>query len=111
MLHVRKNALKVLIPKYGLECTLYLTSNKDETVSLFHYDEERQTQSYGDVVLHAFDPVVLRLSLDSNNIQHEKFVLNLVKPHIPGFSVLPLDEVEKKRKSNVSKHISKKQKS
>lgn len=110
-MYVRKNALQVLIPKYGLECTLYLTSGKDEAVSLFHYDEENQTQSCGDVVLHAFDPVVVRLSLDSNNVQHEKFVLQLVKPFVDGFSVPPLDELEKKRKSQDSKQTCKKQKS
>lgn len=35
MLFVRKNALQVLIPKYGLEATLYLDS---KTVT-FEYDE------------------------------------------------------------------------
>lgn len=34
--------------------------------------------------------MVVRLSLDSNNIQHEKFVLQLVKPYVEGFSVPPL---------------------
>lgn len=36
MLFVRKNALQVLIPKYGLEATLYLDS---KTVT-FEYDEQ-----------------------------------------------------------------------
>lgn len=39
MLYVRKNALQILIPKYGLECTLYLQS-KGVATSIFHYDEE-----------------------------------------------------------------------
>lgn len=111
MLYVRKNALQILIPKYGLECTLYLTTNKNEKSSVFHYDEENQTQSCADVVLHAFDPVVVRMSLDSNNIQHEKFVLHLVKPYIEGFSVPPLGELDNKRKSDVLNKPNKKQKS
>lgn len=110
MLYVRKNALQILIPKYGLECTLYLTANKDEAASLFHYDEENQTQACADVVIHAFDPVIVRLSLDSNNIQHEKFVLQLVNPFIEGFSVMSLDESEKKRKPEASSKKAKKQK-
>lgn len=93
MLFVRKNAMQVLIPKYGLECTLYL--NKKDEKSIFEYNEENHTQTCGDIVFHAFDPVTVRLSLDSKNIQHEKFVLQLVKPFIPGFSVAPLSEVEK----------------
>lgn len=48
------------------------------------------------MVLHAFDPVTVRLSLDSNNIQHEKFTLQLVTPFVEGFSVPPLMQ---KRKS------------
>lgn len=60
-------------------------------------------------MLHAFDAIKVRLSLDSNNIQHEKFALQLVSPYIEGFSVLPLHEVEvneseKKRKSTNYEH-------
>lgn len=39
ILYVRKNALQILIPKYGLECTLFLTQ-KGETSNIFSYDEE-----------------------------------------------------------------------
>lgn len=62
-----------------------------------------QTQKAGNIVLHCFDPVVVRLTLDSTNIQHEKFVLQLVQPYIEGFSIIPMDESEvneKKRKTN-----------
>lgn len=92
VLYVRKNALQILIPKYGLECTLYLVKKGD--TSIFVYDEESQTQRVGDVVFHTFDPVIVRLKLDSSNVQHEKFVLQLVKPFIPGFSVPPVSELE-----------------
>lgn len=39
-MYVRKNALQVLIPKYGLEGTIYLTpvGNKKQEVT-FEYDE------------------------------------------------------------------------
>ncbi|KRT80779.1 hypothetical protein AMK59_5521 [Oryctes borbonicus] len=90
ILYVRKNALQVLIPKYGLECTLYL-GKKDQKLDIFTYNEENQTQTCGDIVFHAFDPVTIRLSIDSKNIQHEKFVLQLVHPSVEGFSVPPLD--------------------
>lgn len=39
VLYVRKNALQVLIPKYGLECTLYL-SERGATSGMFEYSEE-----------------------------------------------------------------------
>lgn len=40
IMYVRKNALQVLIPKYGLEGTIYLTpvGNKKQEVT-FEYDE------------------------------------------------------------------------
>ncbi|KAL1500756.1 hypothetical protein ABEB36_006202 [Hypothenemus hampei] len=91
VLYVRKNALQILIPKYGLECTLFL-AKKGET-TMFQYDEERQTQSADGVTFHAFDPVTVRLQLDSSNIQHEKFILQLVKPIIRGFSVPALNDL------------------
>jgi exosome complex exonuclease DIS3/RRP44 len=45
------------------------------------------------VIFHSFDPVVVRLSLDSTNIQHEKLVFQLLKPFIEGFSVASLNDV------------------
>ncbi|CAG9864161.1 unnamed protein product [Phyllotreta striolata] len=119
VLHIRKNALQILIPKYGLECTLYL-AKKGESSNIFEYNEEEQSQKAGNITLHAFDPVKVRLSLDSNNIQHEKFVLQLVSPYIEGFSVQPLGESmevdpdkpasEKKRKSKSESHVKNKKK-
>lgn len=43
-------------------------------------------------MFRAFDPVKVRLSLDSTNIQHEKLVFQLVEPFIEGFSVKTLKE-------------------
>ncbi|KAF2906133.1 hypothetical protein ILUMI_00049 [Ignelater luminosus] len=97
VLYIRKNAIQILIPKYGLECTLYL-AQKGEKSAFFEYNEEDQNQSCGNIVLHAFDPVTVRLSLDSNNIQHEKFTLQLVSPYIEGFSVPPLNKPSRKQK-------------
>lgn len=42
-------------------------------------------------MFRAFDPVVIRLSLDTSNIQREKIVFELVEPYISGFSVEPMD--------------------
>lgn len=61
------------------------------------------TQQCGDIVFHAFDPVTVRLSLDSNNIQHEKLVLRLVHPHIEGFSVDSLSPASKRKEPESEK--------
>lgn len=48
---------------------------------------QEQTQKCGQIVFRTFDPVIIQLSLDSNNVQHEKIVLKLIKPEIPNFSI------------------------
>ncbi|XP_053981300.1 exosome complex exonuclease RRP44 [Hylaeus volcanicus] len=85
ILFVRKNALQILIPKYGLEGTLYL-NDKKSSVS-FKYHDEDHSQTCGDIVFRTFDLVIVQISLDRSNVQHEKLVFKLVKPHIPGFSI------------------------
>ncbi|XP_075146089.1 exosome complex exonuclease RRP44-like protein Dis3 [Haematobia irritans] len=106
ILFVRKNALQVLIPKFGLEGTIFLNALKDEQKKstsgvVFTFNEEDYTQRCGDVVFHAFDPVTVRLSLDSSNVQHEKLVFQLVKPYIKGFSIEDDANVGKSETSNV----------
>lgn len=108
VLYVRKNALQVLIPKYGLEGTIYLSDKNNKALNFsvqFTYNEENQTQQHGNIIFHSFDPVTVRLGLDSSNVQHEKLVFQLVKPYIAGFSVsdsIPMDtsETPAKRKPN-----------
>lgn len=95
ILFIRKNALQVLIPKFGLEGTIYLSGKKDTPSSIqFIYNEEEHTQQHKNTIFRAFDPVTIRLSLDASNVQHEKLVFQLVKPYIPGFSADPLDQME-----------------
>lgn len=81
ILFVRKNALQVLIPKYGLEGTLYLNNSASSSVT-FTYNSEDQSQTCGDVVFRAFDPIVIQMSLDRSNVQHEKLFFKLVKPEV-----------------------------
>lgn len=43
ILYVRKNALLILIPKYGLEGTVYVAPRRGETLAVtFVYNEEVQ---------------------------------------------------------------------
>lgn len=45
VLFVRKNALQILIPKYGLEGTLYLVPATGQPTANFVYNEEVRTLS------------------------------------------------------------------
>ncbi|GFU03397.1 exosome complex exonuclease RRP44 [Nephila pilipes] len=93
ILFIRENALQILLPRFGLECTLYLNSpNKTDDDVIFTYDEEGPSQSAAGVTLRQFDPVTIQLHIDKTNVQHQKTSLKLVKPFIPGFSVKPLNE-------------------
>lgn len=56
------------------------------------------------MIFHSFDPVTVRLSLDTTNVQHEKLVLKLVKPFIPDFSVA--DEADSENEVKEEKNVS-----
>ncbi|XP_058451921.1 exosome complex exonuclease RRP44 [Malaya genurostris] len=107
ILFVKKNAIQVIIPKYGLEGTIYVAGKNGEQLRSgpnFVYCEDTQTQRCGDVEFHAFDPITVRLSLDSTNVQHQRLVFELVTPFIEGFSVAALDsagDTKQKRKSAI----------
>ncbi|XP_065668726.1 exosome complex exonuclease RRP44 isoform X2 [Hydra vulgaris] len=86
VLFVRKNALQILIPKYGLEGTVYLSSNKDAE-SPFRFDEESLSQTFGNVTIKVFDKVIVQVSIEKKTIQTSEMKLKLVRPEIPGLSV------------------------
>jgi len=98
ILFIRQNAVQVLIPKYGLEGTLFLRSNSKNAADNLDwvYDEEEPSQICGDVKLTLFMKLSVQLSLDSSDVQHEKLSLKLVEPKLAGFSVPPAPEGEKR---------------
>lgn len=57
VLQVRKNALQVLIPKYGLESAVFLP----KFGSPFVFNDEDCTLSAGDVRLRMFDKVTVKV--------------------------------------------------
>ncbi|XP_043991668.1 exosome complex exonuclease RRP44 [Gambusia affinis] len=99
VLFVRKNAIIVLIPKFGLEGTVFFNS-KDKASPSLVFDEEGPSLKVEQHTFHIFDQVKVTISLDDSNIQHQKIRMALTEPVIPGVSV-PAPEAEpqaKKRK-------------
>lgn len=94
ILFVRKNAIIVLIPKFGLEGTVFF-DNKDKAVASVAvvFDEEGPSLRVQDHTFQMFDKVKVTISLDASNIQHQKIRMSLVEPVIPGVSV-PASEPE-----------------
>jgi len=78
----------------------------------FSYIPQNQSQQCGNVIFHSFDPVIVRLSLDSTNIQHEKLTFELLKPYIEGFSIqlsdkMDIDDASQAQPSDATKRKSK----
>uniref|UniRef100_A0A671DNZ0 DIS3 homolog, exosome endoribonuclease and 3'-5' exoribonuclease n=1 Tax=Rhinolophus ferrumequinum TaxID=59479 RepID=A0A671DNZ0_RHIFE len=103
ILFVRKNAIVVLIPKYGLEGTVFF-EEKDKPKPRLIYDDEMPSLKVEDTVFHVFDKVKVKIMLDSSNLQHQKIRMSLVEPQIPGINI-PTDtsnmannEPERKKK-------------
>merc|ERR1712079_176307 len=82
VLFIKQNAVQILIPKYGLEGTLYIRTEHG-----FIFDEEEPSQQKDNIKLTLFQKLKVLLYLNSTNIQHEKLELKLVEPFIEGFSV------------------------
>ncbi|XP_044540905.1 exosome complex exonuclease RRP44-like [Gracilinanus agilis] len=103
ILFVRKSAIVVLIPKYGLEGTVFF-EEKDKPKPRLTYDEEMPSLKVEDTEFHIFDKVKVKITLDSSNLQHQKIHMSLLEPQIPGVNVPThstssnTDEPEKKRR-------------
>uniref|UniRef100_A0A8B9GCQ5 Exosome complex exonuclease RRP44 n=1 Tax=Amazona collaria TaxID=241587 RepID=A0A8B9GCQ5_9PSIT len=86
ILFVRKNAIVVLIPKYGLEGTVFFEEKGKPTPRL-DYNNEVPSLTVEDTTLCVFDKVKVNIMLDASNIQHQKIQMVLVEPKIKGNDV------------------------
>ncbi|XP_007888927.1 exosome complex exonuclease RRP44 [Callorhinchus milii] len=86
ILFVKKNAIVVLIPKFGLEGTVFFEEKNKPTPDL-HYNEEIPSLTVEGTTFKMFDKVIVTITLDSSNIQHQRIRMALVEPKIPGVSV------------------------
>ncbi|XP_063808999.1 exosome complex exonuclease RRP44 isoform X2 [Pseudophryne corroboree] len=104
ILFVRKNAIVVLIPKFGLEGTVFF-EEKDKVKPRLIYNDEFPSLTVEDTTFNMFDKVKVKITLDASNIQHQKIRMALVEPEIPGVTSNENDQ----RKAN-GEPISKKSK-
>lgn len=97
ILFVRKNAIIILIPKFGLEGTVFF-ENKDKPSPHHSFDSEGPTLTVEKHTFHMFDKVKVTISLDASNVQHQRIRMALIEPVIPGVSLaLPQSEPEAKK--------------
>ncbi|GCC23931.1 exosome complex exonuclease RRP44 [Chiloscyllium punctatum] len=86
ILFLKKNAIVVLIPKFGLEGTV-LFEEKGKQSPKLHYNQEVPSLSVEGTIFNMFDKVTVTITLDASNVQHQKIRMALVDPVIPGVSV------------------------
>uniref|UniRef100_A0A8C1A7Q5 Exosome complex exonuclease RRP44 n=1 Tax=Cyprinus carpio carpio TaxID=630221 RepID=A0A8C1A7Q5_CYPCA len=97
ILFVRKNAIIILIPKFGLEGAVFF-DHKDRPSPRLSFDSEGPTLKVEEHTFRMFDKVKVTISLDASNIQHQRIRMALVEPVIPGVSVpVPESEPEAKK--------------
>ncbi len=117
VLFVKKNALQILVPKYGLESTMFFDSDQPDSLTIVA-DVEEPSLTVDGVKFSLFDKLKVAMYVEQSNIQQFKLKLSVVHPKIPGVSVDPDDihslgvQSGMKRKSFESKNLppSKKQK-
>uniref|UniRef100_A0A8L0DNR9 Protein DIS3 homolog n=1 Tax=Oncorhynchus mykiss TaxID=8022 RepID=A0A8L0DNR9_ONCMY len=97
ILFVRKNAIIVLIPKFGLEGTVFF-ENKDKPSPKLIFNEEAPSLTVEGHSFNMFDKVKVTISLDASNVQHQKIRMSLVEPVISGVSVAPSEPEVKRAK-------------
>uniref|UniRef100_A0A671T296 Exosome complex exonuclease RRP44 n=1 Tax=Sinocyclocheilus anshuiensis TaxID=1608454 RepID=A0A671T296_9TELE len=97
ILFVKKNAIIILIPKFGLEGAVFF-DNKDKPSPHLSFDSEGPTLKVEEHTFRMFDKVKVTISLDASNIQHQRIRMALIEPVIPGVSVpVPESEPEAKK--------------
>ncbi|XP_019380266.1 PREDICTED: exosome complex exonuclease RRP44 [Gavialis gangeticus] len=105
ILFVRKNAIVVLIPKFGLEGTVFF-EEKDKPKPSLNYNPEIPSLTVENTTFYTFDKVKVNIVLDASNIQHQKIRMALIEPKILGSGIpdqttlkkKASDEPEKKKK-------------
>ena len=86
VLFVRRNALQVLIPRYGVEGMVFFDGEPSETVrkTSVVFDDEVPSLTVEGVGFRLFDRVTVRAQVEKSSIQQSKLKLYLVSPVIPG---------------------------
>ena len=93
VLFIRKNALQVLVPKYGLENTMFFDSDRSDSGHQLNAvsDMEEPSLTIEGIKFRLFDKLKVVISVEQSNIQQFRLRLNLVHPVVPGVSVDPDD--------------------
>jgi exosome complex exonuclease DIS3/RRP44 len=82
VLSVHRNALKVLVPKYGIEGNLFFDKMPDKVMPTLSYDESIPRLSVNGVHFSLFDRVIVKVFIENRN-QQTKLSFHLIDPVLP----------------------------
>jgi len=78
---VKENGFVVLVPKYGFEGPVFVSSSKENNP--FTYDEDTHTLSYQDITFQVFNKVQVEISVDESQTHSYKLRLTCIQPELP----------------------------
>jgi len=91
VIRVRKNAVSVLVPRFGIEGPIHLDRAGDGPVPSLRYDPELSSLAVEVAgVAHSFkvfDLVMVQITVEESRMMQRIMKLRLVKPQLPGLSI------------------------
>ena len=75
---IRRNALQVFIPKYGMEGFIFFPKGGN-----YFFNEKDAEVQFGSVKLHPLDKVTVEISMEEDK---DKVIFALISPVVPGLN-------------------------
>ena len=87
VLFVRRNALQVLVPTYGIESSLFFDQGTDGKELTLMYDEVTPSLTVEGVRFSLLDKIVVKIAVEKKDLQQSKLKLYLISPLIPNMEI------------------------
>eukprot|EP00967_Tisochrysis_lutea_P082414 scaffold114103_cov29-Tisochrysis_lutea.AAC.6 len=85
IIKVRENGVVVLVPRYGIEGSIFVGSKHGRSV--FEYDDKHELLRAPGCTLAAFDKVRVHIHVNRDKPHKPQLELNIVRPRLPGIQV------------------------
>lgn len=86
VMFVRRNALQVLVPTYGIESSLFFDQDDKELSTV--YDEATPSLNVEGVMFKVFDKLMVQITVEKKDLQQSRLKLSLVSPVVPGMKIV-----------------------
>ena len=87
VLFVRRNALQILVPTYGIESSLFFDQGTDGKELTLVYDEVTPSLTVEGVRFCLLDKIVVKIAVEKKDLQQSKLKLYLISPLIPNMEI------------------------